>query len=286
MARGMEQTAGASRPAKRRRWLIIGGLSLGFWIVFLVFAAIFGESHLSATVFILGSFAVPVTIVVYNLDHLADQKTLSGERVTYAFLGGGLLALVLALPLNRVLVPPIESAFGIWGNLLVGFTEEIAKLAALVVCSIGLARFAARNGIVLGSAVGFGFAAFETAGYLSDALPELGLWNGVVVNAIGRGILTPAAHGLFTAVVGAALFRGASRGGRLRIGWEVVVAYIWVALLHGLYDVAASSQHVLLKNGGVVVMSLVGVVTLVVVWRMWVPKERTAQSSSARADQT
>ena len=280
MAPEVTQRGGAGQSPKRRRWLIVGGLSLGFWIVFLVFAAIFGETHLNATVFILGSFAVPVTIVVYNLDHLADQATLSGERVTYAFLGGGLLALVLALPLNRLLVPPIESAIGVWGNLLVGFTEEIAKLAALVVCALGLARFTVRNGVVLGSAVGFGFAAFETAGYLTDLLPEVGLWSGVVPNAIARGILTPAAHGLFTAVVGTALFRGASRRGRLRLGWEVVIAYLWVSLLHGLYDVAAS-QHGLLMYAGIVVMSLIAVATLLVVWRLWVPKERGVQLSPA-----
>jgi protease PrsW len=45
----------------------------------------------------------------------------------------------------------------------VGFLEELAKLLALLVVARGMARHTVRDGIVLGAAVGFGFAALESS---------------------------------------------------------------------------------------------------------------------------
>ena len=95
-----------------------------------------------------------------------------------------------------------------------------------------------RDGIVLGAAVGFGFAAFETAGYAFNAALSLGglsLTN-LVETELLRGILTPVGHGLWTAILGGVLFRAASRHGRLRITGAVVAWYVVISLLHGLWD--------------------------------------------------
>ena len=48
-------------------------------------------------------------------------------------------------------------------------------------------------------------------------------------------MLAPVGHGLWTAIVGGALF-AASRGGRLRLSWVVLGSYLLVALFHGLWD--------------------------------------------------
>ena len=276
MAREIRQPGGALQVARRWRWLLVGGVGLAFWIVFLVLSAVFGSRNIAPTVLILGGLVVPVTIVIWNLDHLADT-TLSGERVIFAFMGGGLLGLVLALPINRTLIPAAQSVAGVWGLLTVGLSEEGAKLVGLVVFSIGMARYTTRNGVVLGSAVGFAFCALETAGYASVQLPEYGLWAvegpGAVVTLLFRGLLAPVSHGLWTAIVGAALFHAASRRGHLRLTWSVVGVYLWVSLLHGLWDVIAHSDRLLLSLPGWTVMSLAGVATrLVLIWRVWVPK--------------
>jgi S1-C subfamily serine protease len=95
-----------------------------------------------------------------------------------------------------------------------------------------------RDGIVLGAAVGFGFAAFESAGYAFNALFTAGgpsLLNLVETEAL-RGILTPVGHGLWTAILGGTLFRVAERRGRLRLSRAVLGSYVLVALLHGLWD--------------------------------------------------
>jgi RsiW-degrading membrane proteinase PrsW (M82 family) len=101
-----------------------------------------------------------------------------------------------------------------------------------------LGRYTMRDGIVLGAAVGFGFAAFESAGYAFNALFTAGgpsLLN-LVETEVLRGILTPVGHGLWTAILGGTLFGVAARRGRLRLSRAVVGWYVLVALLHGLWD--------------------------------------------------
>lgn len=275
MGRETPQPVGPLQVARRWRWLLIGGVGLAFWIAFLVLTVIFGLGKLGPTILVLGSLLVPVTIVVWNLDHLADA-TLSGERVLFAFMGGGLLGLVLAFPINRTLVPAVQSVAGVWGMLAVGLSEEFAKLVGLAVFSIGMARYTTRNGVVLGSAVGFGFAALETAGYASEGMPEFGVLGGVVFVLVYRSLLAPVLHGLWTAIMGAALFHAASRRGHLRITWIVVAAYLWVSLVHGLWDVVVTAEPHLpavVNYGSQAAILLVGVATLLAVWRIWVPKE-------------
>ncbi|HTE70825.1 MAG TPA: PrsW family glutamic-type intramembrane protease, partial [Actinomycetes bacterium] len=114
------------------------------------------------------------------------------------------------------------------------------KLAALWLLARRLPRYTMRDGIVLGAAVGFGFAALESAGYAFNALftsNGLSLLN-LVETEVLRGILAPVGHGLWTAILGGALFATAAGGGRLRLSGAVVGFFLLVAVLHGLWDAA------------------------------------------------
>ena len=96
----------------------------------------------------------------------------------------------------------------------------------------------ARDGMILGAAVGFGFAAFESAGYAFNALftsQGLSLLD-LVETEVLRGILAPLGHGLWTAILGGALFAAAARRGRLRLTGPVFGWFLVVALLHFLWD--------------------------------------------------
>ena len=122
-----------------------------------------------------------------------------------------------------------------------GLIEEAAKLLALLFVARHLARHTVRDGIVLGATVGFGFAALESSGYALSALlvtqgsqVSLSLSN-LVFTEFVRGILSPVGHGLWTAILGGALF-GASRDGRLRFTRGVFGAYLLVSVLHALWD--------------------------------------------------
>src|SRR5262249_18127702 len=105
----------------------------------------------------------------------------------------------------------------------------------------GLPAYRVRDGIVLGAAVGFGFAALESSGYALSALfvRQGGAFHlslsSLVETELLRGLLAPVGHGLWTALLGGVRF-GAGRGGRLRLTRAVLLAYLFVSLLHGLWD--------------------------------------------------
>jgi protease PrsW len=122
----------------------------------------------------------------------------------------------------------------------VGLIEEAVKLAALWLLARHLPRYGVRDGMVLGATVGLGFAAFESAGYAFNALfttNGLSLLD-VVETEVLRGILTPIGHGVWTAVLGGAMFAAASRHW-LRAAIALLGWFVAVALLHALWDASS-----------------------------------------------
>ena|SRR5437660_4125239 len=221
-----------SRARHRRAWLRIffGGLLL--WVASVVVTFLTQNANLVPTVILLGSFLVPVTFVAYAFEHRASE-TLTEHTIFVGVVYGGVLGVLGASVLEAALVG--QSLLSYVG---VGLIEEGSKLAALWWVARRLPEYLPRDGIVLGAAVGFGFAAFETAGYSFNALfaSRAGLSLGSVVETqVLRGILTPVGHGLWTGILGGVLFMGA-RHGRLRITRGLVLWYLVVSLLHAFWD--------------------------------------------------
>ena len=217
-------------------WLQIFVTGLGLWVATVAVTFATSNANLVPTIILLGSFLVPVAFVTYAFGH-ADQ-VVTAQRIFTAFVYGGVLGVLGASVLEAALLrQPSGPAF-----VGVGLIEEAVKLAALWLLARRLGRYTMRDGIVLGAAVGFGFAAFESAGYAFNALFTAGgpsLLN-LVETEVLRGILAPVGHGLWTAILGGTLFGVAARRGRLRLSGAVVGWYLVVALLHGLWD--ASQQ--------------------------------------------
>jgi protease PrsW len=220
----------------RRPWLHIFLGGLGLWVATVVVTFATANANLVPTIILLGSFLVPVTFVTWAFGH-ADQ-VVTAQRIFTAFVYGGVLGVLGASVLEAAFLrQPSGLAY-----VGVGLIEEAVKLAALWLLARRLGRYTMRDGIVLGAAVGFGFAAFESAGYAFNALFTAGgpsLLN-LVETEVLRGILAPVGHGLWTAILGGTLFGVAARRGRLRLSGAVLGSYLLVALLHGLWD--ASQQ--------------------------------------------
>jgi RsiW-degrading membrane proteinase PrsW (M82 family) len=135
--------------------------------------------------------------------------------------------------------------------LEVGLIQEAVKLAALWLLARRLPHYSRRDGMILGATVGLGFAAFESAGYAFNALftsNGLSLLD-VVETEVLRGILTPIGHGVWTAILGGAMFAAASRRWRPRAIAALLDWYLVVALLHTLWDASSGLLHPPLAPG-------------------------------------
>lgn len=277
-------TTGGVVPVRSRRrmpaWLRVFLVGLVLWLVTVPVTFITGNVNLIPTVVLLGSFLVPVTFVVYAFGRADDVVT--PQRIFIAFVCGGVLGVLGASILEAELLrrPSGPSYIG------VGLIEEAAKLAALWLLTRRLPRYTARDGIVFGAAVGLGFAALESAGYaftsLFTASGGLSLLN-VVETEVLRGILTPFGHGLWTAILGGALFATAarSRDGRPRMSGAVFGWYLVVALLHAFWDSAQTiaAWLTLVLTGSLqihtytiiswMLLGLDAVVGLAILWRRW-----------------
>jgi RsiW-degrading membrane proteinase PrsW (M82 family) len=149
---------------------------------------------------------------------------------------GGALSLVLTSLLGKAL--PGSRAGEVLPAFLTGVLEETVKAVALLAVIRNPRYRWQLNGLLLGAAVGAGFGGFEFAGHAfgfaapgGDALGRIHL----------RGLLTPAGHVIWTAIVGSAIWR--ARGDqpfRLGILLAPVVIRRWAiaVVLHGLWNTA------------------------------------------------
>lgn len=108
-----------------------------------------------------GAFGFPLCLLILFFE-MNVRKDTSVYRCLFMFLGGGLMSMVFAL----ALFDAVESSHA----YIAGFVEEPAKLMAAVFVAGALRNGRILTGMLLGAAVGAGFAAFETAGYINDEL--------------------------------------------------------------------------------------------------------------------
>lgn len=156
-----------------------------------------------------GSFAVPLTTMVLFLEVNA-YRDISVYTLIKVFLVGGCASLIATLVLYAIF-PFADISFG--GAVIIGIVEEIGKL---VIVYIFLSRLAKcrhiLGGLLVGSAVGAGFAAFESAGYAFNQLLMVGDFDQMVDLILLRGFLAPGGHVTWAAISGAALMIARGKG--------------------------------------------------------------------------
>lgn len=255
-----DRVAGADSSRWAPAWWAVLLIGLGLWIATVAVANLTGNLIILPTIVLLGSFLIPVTAVVWYLDH-DPSRELSPRRIVAAFMIAGVLGVLGASVLEYYLV-----GAGLPANLEVGLIEEFVKGALIFLVAWGVRSFHTRDGMVLGATVGFGFAALESSGY---ALAALFVVQGhrlylsidsVIVTELIRGVLAPFGHGMWSAVLGGAIFAAARHRGRLRLSWTVLATYLVVAVLHGAFDSLSGIV-------GYIVVSIVGLIPLVWLWR-------------------
>jgi protease PrsW len=271
-----KSASGRPPPGAMLGWRGVFFTGLVLWIATIVVTAVTQNINNLPTVVLLGSFLVPATAVVWYVDHYQSPE-LTGALVVRAFIIGGVLGTLAASLLESWLLRPGWAIY-----LGVGLIEEGAKLLALIWVARRMTRRTIRDGIVLGSSVGFGFAALESSGYALGAL--IVIQNGMpvgfsladlVVTEVLRGVLAPIGHGLWTGILGGVLFAATPHGG-FRPSRALLGTYLLVSALHGLFDssggiasLVSGSSEVGSIVVGLVVLVLISVLAFVVLIRLW-----------------
>ncbi len=231
--------------------------------------------HLIPLVMLLASAVVPVSFVVFCWDAgaFADMST---TTLTLAFLGGGVLGIALTVLLDA-LVGSLGAA-----PLIIGAVEETGKGLAVLLFLRDRRLRSELDGLIIGAAVGMGFAMIETAGYGLEAFTQ-GVVQ-LVVNNANNGSIPLAAvyqqgvqqgvnamvqelnlrmtlalfgHGVWTAIVGATIWRSRDRAeGRMK---DLALAWGIAVLLHALYDTFAAATTSLLPP---IIVGVVGLLIL------------------------
>src|SRR5579883_1169464 len=222
-------------PQRRTSWLKVLLIGLVLFIVTTIVLFVTGNPNLYPTVILIGNFLVPITFVAFLYDH-QHLSTLTPYSVMSCFCVGGTLGVIGASVLEASLVPPSHYAYEgipLSSALLVGLIEEACKIVAVMIVARRMNHSLEMDGLLLGGAVGMGFAALESTGYAFTALLlSHGLITASIVETVLRGLFAPFGHGVWTAILGAVLFR-ASDARRFRITIPVIIVYLFVSMLHG-----------------------------------------------------
>lgn len=186
-------------------------------------------------VIFLGSFMVPISLLVLFFEMNVPQN-ISFIKTIRLFLIGGCASLLLALLIFEVF-PVGELDFG--GAIAVGIIEEIGKL--LIVAAIIYREKNSDyllNGLLIGAAVGAGFAAFESAGYALVNWANSGFDTMISVIFL-RGFLAPGGHIVWAAIEGFALM--SAKGSQKLSGQHFSSPKFWKlfwipVVLHSIWD--------------------------------------------------
>jgi RsiW-degrading membrane proteinase PrsW (M82 family) len=168
--------------------------------------------------------------------------------VLFTFFWGATIAVLVALVLNTAGQVVVGEALGggaaeiYGGSISAPVVEECAKAAALLI--VYHRRKAEFNGVVDGIVyailVGLGFATSENVLYYSRGAFEEGV-PGAIATFVLRGVLSPFAHPLFTAMFGIGLGL-ASRSRRRSTRTLAPLAGLALAIaLHALWNTAAAA---------------------------------------------
>ncbi|VDG33068.1 hypothetical protein [Lactobacillus paracollinoides] [Lactiplantibacillus mudanjiangensis] len=167
-------------------------LLVTFSLLLLLFYAFKNERVLPGLL-VMGSLTVPFSLMIYFFE-VNVFKNVSILSVLEVFLLGGVASMVATMFLYTLI--PTANGTALWSAALIGLIEETGKLLIIAWFINHLQLNYIFNGMLIGAAVGAGFAVFETAGY--------GMDYGLVTLVI-RSWQAIGTHTLWSAMVGAAV---------------------------------------------------------------------------------
>ncbi len=172
-------------------------------ILYFVFIFMFDKyknAQMIPGIIMLGSFAVPFSVLILFFE-LNTPKNISISRVVRLLFIGAAISLLL----THMLLGPLNFLYTLWGGAAAGPVEESAKILTLLIAlrAVERGRYPYRlNALLLGAAVGAGFAAFETMGY---AILQENV-GAMIENLNNRALVSPFMHVAWTAIAASAFW--------------------------------------------------------------------------------
>jgi len=219
----------AGWPSPRVFWRVLGGF-IAAYALMRIGLSTFQNANFVPGLIVVGSFIVPLACVILFFE-LNTPKNVSIYQVLKMVVIGGALSIVLTLFLFRFL--PGSGTGAIIPALLTGVGEETGKMLTLLLVVNSMRYPWQLNGMLFGAAVGAGFAGFESAGYAYRS--GAGLFDSIFL----RAILAPGGHVIWTAMVGAAIWKvKGNRKFELSMLFHPIVIRRWgiAVVLHGIWD--------------------------------------------------
>src|SRR5438876_9872235 len=153
-------------------WLHVLFTGIVLFVASAVVMFLTNNPNLFPTVILIGNFLVPVVFVAFLYDH-QHLSSFTPETIGRCFILGGILGVLGAYVLETLLIPAPSKAgqgLSLSSAMLVGLIEEGCKIAALMFLARHMPHKRQIDGLLMGAAVGMGFAALESTGYAFTAL--------------------------------------------------------------------------------------------------------------------
>lgn len=266
-----------------RHWLRVLLIGALLFVVATVVLFTTDNPNLYPTVILVGNFLIPMVFVAFLYDH-QHLSTVSLAAIGMSFVLGGVLGVLGASILEPLLIAqPASPGDGLTltSALMIGLIEEGCKIAAVIWLARRWRHTLEIDGLLLGAAAGMGFAALESTGYaFTTLIVTRGQVGTSLVETVVRGLLAPFGHGAWTAILSAVLFRE-SGPQRFRLSIRVLLAYLLVAALHGLWDGLPRVRYVVLPPGlpislASLVLNGISILVLVALYRQGLRQRSSA----------
>lgn len=217
-------------------------LGLALTYIFLYISAYtLGNPNAIPGLIFTGAFAVPFSLLIFFWETNAPRNISIYEVAKMFFIGGA--ASLLATLIIYSVFPVHELDF--IGAVSVGLIEEVGKLVIIAYFIKKLNTKYILNGLLIGAAIGAGFAAFESAGYALNLGMSFGI-DAMLANIFDRAWLSIGGHVVWSAIAGAALsyVKGAAPFQTEHItNQRFLRLFLVPIILHSIWDMPLYALH-------------------------------------------
>ena len=237
---GGDLLTGWQKPWVFSRVLLYGLIA---WALIILSVNIFGDDMITGgALFIVPAAVVPLSGLFFFWEMNIPRNIPFYDIVKWTVLGG--IACSSIATVITILTQSYEIENGIVKYFSVGVVEETTKLILVALILRKRERCWGLNGLLVGAAVGCGFAVFETNGYGIEMYMNYSLTD-AITNQAGRGALGLCGHVAWAAMYGCAL---ALVKGKQKLEFKhfvhptFLIAFFSAILLHGIFDIYVDSS--------------------------------------------